>query len=103
VKGTGCVEKKRPLALFHLFKAHVAIMAGKAGDSISREPSRFYQFLQADQQWIAGKGRKGGVRRITVAGRTQGKNLPQPLFRSREKVSESVGGRSEVSNTPVGR
>jgi len=29
--------------------------------------------------------------------------LPQPLFRSGEKVSEGVGGRPEVSNTPVGR
>jgi hypothetical protein len=48
------------------------------------------QPLQADQEWVAGEGGKGAVRRVTVAGGTKGENLPDRLPGSRQKVDEGV-------------
>ena len=55
------LDQKRPLTLFHFFKAHVSSMPREPGDAVRTKPSYFYQLLQADEQRITGEGGKGRV------------------------------------------
>jgi hypothetical protein len=97
------LQQQRPFALFHFFKVHVSMMARQPGDLLRGEPARFHQLFQADQQRIAGKGRKRGVGRIAVAGWVQRKNLPQPLFGRGQKISKGIGSRTKVADATVRR
>jgi hypothetical protein len=70
----------------------------------SREILRFQEtplleLQQIDEQWVAGKGRKALIRRVAIAGWTEGQDLPYLLSRLSQEVDEFVGARPEVANT----
>src|SRR5947207_1810085 len=54
--------------------------------------------LQGDEQRVAGKGRRAGVRRVAEAGRAQRQNLPQRLFGGGQIVEEVERRLAEVAN-----
>src|ERR1700683_189644 len=75
-KGSRGLHQERPFAPLHFFKAHVSRMARQPGDAVGGNPSCFYQLFQADEQGVAGEGRKSGVGGIAIAGWAQRQYLP---------------------------
>ena len=54
--------------------------------------------LEADKQRISGERRCLGIRRIAVAERAEGQNLPDSLTSSDEEIYETICGGTEVPN-----
>jgi hypothetical protein len=47
-----------------------------------------HELLEVDKQWIAGKGRVAHIGRIAIGGIPKGKNLPQGLTGTVEKIDK---------------
>ena len=75
-------------------------IGGKGGrrDLLRRQVAADDQRFQADEEGIPGKGRKGTIRRVAVAGRSEGEDLPNLLVASLEKIDEFFGNRTEIAD-----
>src|ERR1019366_5448268 len=65
-------------------------------------PAAIGKPLQADEQRISGKGRSGGIGRVTVAERAQRQHLPQTLPRGGKKIREGIRRRTKVADPAAG-
>ncbi len=66
-------------------------------------PAAIGEPLQADQQWISGKGRSGGIWRVSKTERAQRQHLPQTLPRGREKIRERICRRTKIADPAARR
>ena len=69
----------------------------------SINPAMLGEAIETDQEGISGKGGCGGVRRVPVAERPQGQNLPNSLAGGSEKIDKLVGGWAKITNAAEGR
>jgi len=75
-----------------------AIGVGNRSEFFSFEVSVIGQALEADHQYVAGEGRGGGLRGVSVAHRTKGKNLPERLLSGGKPIDEYVCIRTKIAD-----
>ena len=89
--------------MFNPFEVHGAGTPGEARDAVDLDPAPVAEKLQADEGWVAGKGRRACIRRIAVAGGAQRQNLPHMLFGRGEKGYKLMGCGTQVADASIGR
>jgi hypothetical protein len=73
-------------------------MAGERVEALVIDPAVVGKEFKRDEQGIAGEGGERGIGGVSVAGGTEGKDLPETLLRGREEISKGVGGGSEIAD-----
>src|SRR3954453_8838946 len=76
------------------------LVGGEGGDGLQilwLQEALPHKDIWANEQRVARERRERGIRRVAVAGRCQGKDLPELLARLFQEVNEAVGFLAEVA------